>query len=95
MDREAQNFDNEMKRQGEGRVRQASLGAGAMPSNMMVDTAPNRVMDKRLCQDMLFQRAAELERQSAGIRRMAELIGATSDNDYALFMAVLTMVDRR
>lgn len=89
MDREARNFDNS-KRETE-RAGSMSMIQGAQA----IDTVANRVMDKRICQDMLFTRAGELERQAIGTRRLAELVGATSDNDYPLFMAVLALIDRR
>lgn len=55
----------------------------------------NRVMDKRVCQQLLHVRAKELQQQAAGMQRLAELIGAAGDYDYQLFTALLTMLDRR
>jgi hypothetical protein len=52
-------------------------------------------IDKRTCQQLLSTRSKELEQQVAGLRRLAELIGAASDHDHPLFSTVLTMIAKR
>jgi hypothetical protein len=70
-----------------------AAGYGRVQGNQ-TDVA-NRVMDKRVCQQLLHVRAKELQQQAAGMQRLAELIGAAGDYDYQLFTALLTMLDRR
>jgi hypothetical protein len=102
-------LEEKLKEQREGAERQrhgvfAGGGAGApMESDAagygriqgnQTDVA-NRVMDKRVCQQLLHVRAKELQQQAAGMQRLAELISAAGDYDYQLFTALLTMLDRR
>lgn len=100
MDREAERFEDKrptMREVDEFRKREADRagGVGVTQGAQAMDTLATRVIDKRICQNVLFQRAGELERQSIGIRRLAELVGATSDNDYPLFVALLAMTSPR
>lgn len=81
------------KRQAEAR-RHAEAQADKADYNT-IQGATNRILDRRVCQDVLFQRAGELERQAVGYRRLAELVGATSEHDYPLFMTLLSITERR
>jgi len=86
-----------MKRDQEKLADMAVSGAG------QVDTASqyglikgaNRIMDKRIVQSVLHQKASELRAQADGLERLAELVGAAANHDMTLFSAVLTLIDRR
>jgi hypothetical protein len=77
-------------------------GAGQV-ATQEVDTASqyglkqgvNRLMDKRIVQGVLHQKASELRAQADGLERLAELVGAAANHDMTLFSAVLTLLDRR
>lgn len=55
----------------------------------------NRLMDKRIVQSVLHQRASELRAQADGLERLSELIGAAATHDMTLFSIILTLVERR
>jgi hypothetical protein len=52
----------------------------------------NKVMDKRVIVDLLHQKARLMQQQANGLRRLADLVQATTDHDYPLFTILLAMV---
>jgi hypothetical protein len=55
----------------------------------------NQVMDKRIVVSALHNRAGEMRSRADGLERLAELLSAAAHHDYALFAAVLSLLDRR
>lgn len=51
-----------------------------------------QVMDKRIIISALQQRAKLLRSQAEGIDRLAQLVGAASDHDYALFATLSAII---
>lgn len=82
----------------EYRKRQAerdSAGYGAIQGAQAMDTATNRVMDKRVVVNMLHNRVGELRRNADGVERLAQLMSAAGDHDYQLFAVILDKLQLR
>lgn len=52
-------------------------------------------MDKHIVMRCLYNKAEELRRHALGVERLAQLVGAASEQDYNLFSYVLEMFNRR
>jgi hypothetical protein len=70
-------------------------GMGTIQGAQAIAGTANRVMDKRVVQSVLYQKASELRGQAEGLERLAELVGAAANHDMTLLSAVLTLIDHR
>jgi len=99
----SRDMDYELKQQAEGAERQRRLsmekedvsGHGMIHGTQDTAGSVNQIMDKHLLVKLLHQRAHEMQVQSRGIQRLAELVSAAGPHDFDLFSVLFTVLKVR